>query len=212
MSMGLRGRVGRNGVMIACQPVILSAGVAQLEPLGVEHAGALAQAVEDGQLWRLWYTATPSPQTSSAYVEAALRGQQEGHMLPWVVRHKASGVIIGSTRFHDIVPEIGRVEIGYTWYGASFHRTAVNTGCKLALLQHAFESLQCSVVGFRTDGFNFASQRAIERLGAKKDGIIRRHQPRKDGSVRDSVMYSILVEEWPDIKRHLQHRLERDVA
>jgi RimJ/RimL family protein N-acetyltransferase len=130
-------------------------------------------------------------------------------MLPWAVREMTTGTIIGSTRYHDIVPAIDRVEIGYTWYAKSWQRTHVNTACKLLLLGHAFEAVGCQVVGLRTDNFNFASQRAIERLGAKKDGVIRHHQARRDGTVRDSVMYSILKSEWRDVKRHLELRLAR---
>jgi RimJ/RimL family protein N-acetyltransferase len=144
-----------------------------------------------------------------AYVADALKGQRDGHMLPWCVRDLAGGALIGSTRYHDIVRDIDRVEIGYTWYGAKWQRSHVNTTCKLLLLTHAFETLGCKVVGLRTDNFNFASQKAIEALGAKKDGVIRHHWPRKDGSVRDSVIYSILVAEWPDVKRHLGLRLAR---
>jgi len=125
------------------------------------------------------------------------------------VRELSSGAIVGCTRYHDIVAEIDRVEIGYTWYGASWQRSSVNTSCKLLLLSHAFETLGCQVVGLRTDNFNFASQKAIERLGAKKDGVIRHHLPRRDGTARDSVMYSILLSEWRDVKRHLQLRQAR---
>jgi RimJ/RimL family protein N-acetyltransferase len=133
-------------------------------------------------------------------------------MLPWAVRELASGQIVGSSRYHDIVADIDRVEIGYTWYAKSRHRTAVNTVCKLLLLTHAFDQLGCKVVGLRTDNFNFASQRAIETLGAKKDGVIRHHQARRDGTVRDSVMYSILAGEWPDVRRHLELRLARNAS
>jgi RimJ/RimL family protein N-acetyltransferase len=142
------------------------------------------------------------------YIADALKAQREGHMLPWVVRDLTSGEIIGSTRYHDIVAKIDRVEIGYTWYAESRQRTHVNTTCKL-LLSHAFDTLGCKVVGLRTDGFNFRSQRAIEALGAKKDGVIRHHGARKDGSPRDTVMYSILAHEWPDARRHLESRLRR---
>jgi RimJ/RimL family protein N-acetyltransferase len=166
-------------------------------------------AASDGRLWELWYTAVPAPDRAGAYIDAALAGLRDGHMVPWVVRDLESGAIVGTTRYHDIVREIDRVEIGYTWYGASWQRTHVNTTCKLILLTHAFESLGCKVVGLRTDNFNFRSQRAIEALGAKKDGVIRHHQARRDGSARDSVMYSILLTEWPDVKRHLELRLAR---
>jgi RimJ/RimL family protein N-acetyltransferase len=151
----------------------------------------------------------PAPQEIDAYVATALGGQQAGHMLPWVVRELASGTIVGSTRYHDVVSAIDRVEIGYTWYAKRCQRTSVNTACKLLLFQHAFETLGCAVVGFRTDNFNFASQRAIEALGAKKDGVIRHHHPRRDGTARDTVIYSVLVREWPDVKRHLELRLAR---
>ena len=139
----------------------------------------------------------------------ALQGQRDGHMLPWVVRDLSTGTIVGSTRYHDIVPAIDRVEIGYTWYAQSRQRTHVNTTCKLLLLAHAFDTLGCKVVGLRTDNFNFRSQRAIEGLGAKKDGVLRHHAARRDGSVRDSVLYSILAAEWPDVRRHLESRLQR---
>jgi RimJ/RimL family protein N-acetyltransferase len=144
-----------------------------------------------------------------AYVAEALQGQRDGHMLPWAVRDLVSGVIIGSTRYHDIVRAIDRVEIGYTFYAKSRQRTHVNTTCKLLLLRHAFDTLGCKVVGLRTDNFNFRSQRAIEGLGAKKDGVIRHHAPRRDGTVRDTVIYSILAAEWPDVRRHLELRLRR---
>ena len=147
-----------------------------------------------------------------AYVATALQGQRDGHMLPWVVRDLSTGAIVGSTRYHDIVPAIDRVEIGYTWYAERCQRTHVNTTCKLLLLTHAFETLGCKVVGLRTDNFNFRSQRAIEGLGARKDGVLRHHAARRDGTVRDSVMYSILQAEWPDVRRHLELRLARHRA
>jgi RimJ/RimL family protein N-acetyltransferase len=145
-----------------------------------------------------------------AYVADALQGQGDGHMLPWIVRDVASDAIIGSTRYHDIMPGTDRVEIGYTWYGQSHQRTSVNTTCKRLLLAHAFDTLGCKVVGLRTDIFNFRSQRAIEALGAKKDGVIRHWGQRRDGSARDTVMYSILAAEWPDVRRHLELRLNRN--
>ena len=130
-------------------------------------------------------------------------------MLPWAVRELTTGAIVGSTRYHDIMPEVDRVEIGYTWYAKSWQRSHVNTACKILLMTHAFETVGCQVVGLRTDNFNFASQRAIERLGARKDGVIRHHHLRRDGSVRDTVMYSVIASEWPDVKKHLELRLER---
>ena len=173
------------------------------------HQDGLAAAAADGRLWELWYTFVPPQDKTSAYIEEALEGQRNGHMLPWVVREMKSGAIVGSTRFHDIDAPIDRVEIGYTWYAVSWQRTHVNAACKRLLLGHAFESLGCRVVGFRTDNFNIASQRAIESLGARRDGVIRHHKMRPDGSVRDSVMYSILVSEWPDVRKHLETRLAR---
>jgi RimJ/RimL family protein N-acetyltransferase len=190
-------------------PVRLEGHGVRLEPLGADHAPGLAEAVRDGELWRLWFTGVPDPNHVVPYIDAALEGQRGGSMLPWAVRELSTGAVVGSTRYHDIVPAIDRVEIGYTWYAARWQRSHVNTACKLLLLTHAFETLGSRVVGFRTDNFNFASQRAIEALGAKKDGVLRHHQIRRDGTVRDSVMYSILATEWPDVKRHLQLRLAR---
>ena len=181
----------------------------RLEPISPAHADGLAAAAADGRLWELWFTAVPEPERVAQYVTDALAGQQAGHMLPWAVRELGSGAIVGSTRYHDIVAPIDRVEIGYTWYAASWQRSHVNTACKLLLLSHAFDTLGCRVVGLRTDSFNFRSQRAIEALGARKDGILRHHQARRDGTVRDSVMYSIVAAEWPDVRRHLAARLAR---
>jgi RimJ/RimL family protein N-acetyltransferase len=195
--------------MISPQPVTLEGCGVRLEPLAREHAHGLAEAAKDGRLWELFYTSVPEPEKTRAYIDAALEGQSAGHMLPWVVRESASGKIVGSTRYHDIIPAADRVEIGWTWYAERFQRTHVNTACKLLLFTHAFEALKCKVVGLRTDNFNFRSQRAIEALGAKKDGVIRHHWPRRDGTVRDSVLYSVLAHEWPDVKRYLQFRLQR---
>lgn len=198
--------------MITLRPVVLEGRGIRLEPLTAEHRDGLAAAAADGKLWELWYTAVPAPDQTAAYIATALQGQKDGTMLPWAVRELAGGRIIGSTRYHDVMAAIDRVEIGYTFYGASWHKSHVNTTCKLLLLTHAFDTLGCQVVGLRTDNFNFASQRAIEGLGAKKDGVIRHHHPRRDGSVRDSVMYSILATEWPDVKKHLDLRLARHAA
>lgn len=195
--------------MISPQPVVLEGNGVRLEPLTDKHVDALAQAAGDGRLWEIWYVAVPPPEKIPAYVADALKGQRDGNMLPWVVRDLASDRIIGSTRYHDIVPAIDRVEIGHTWYSESRQRTHVNTTCKLLLLGHAFDTLGCKVVGLRTDTFNFRSQRAIEGLGAKQDGVIRHFGARRDGSVRDVVMYSILASEWPDVRRHLELRLHR---
>ena len=198
--------------MITLHPVTLERDGIRLEPLLPDHGPGLAEAVADGELWKLWFTAVPEPQGVGAYIEAALAGRDRGAMLPWAVRELQSGRLVGSTRYHDIVPEIDRVEIGYTWYAASRQRSKVNTLCKLMLMTHAFESLGCGVVGLRTDNFNFRSQRAIEALGAKKDGVIRNYRRRKDGSIGDTVMYSVLAPEWPVVKRHLELRLERHRA
>ena len=196
--------------MITLAPVVLEGHGVRLEPLAQAHASALAAAVSDGRLWELWFTVVPEPAQVDAYIAEALDGQRAGHMLAWAVRELATGAIVGSTRYHDVVADIDRVEIGYTWYAKRWQRSNVNTSCKLLLMTHAFETLGCEVVGLRTDNFNFASQRAIERLGAKKDGVLRHHRPRRDGTVRDSVMYSILAAEWRDVKRHLELRLARN--
>jgi RimJ/RimL family protein N-acetyltransferase len=198
--------------MIEPQPIVLERQGVRLEPLALEHSSALEAAAADGQLWNLWFANVPEPGAMSAYIERALKGFEQGVMLPWVVRDLSGGSIIGTTRYHDIAAAIDRVEIGYTWYAKSRQRSHVNTTCKLLLLEHAFEVLGCRVVGWRTDNFNFASQRAIEALGAKKDGVLRHHQPRRDGSVRDTVMYSMLAGEWRDAKRHLQFRLARGTS
>jgi RimJ/RimL family protein N-acetyltransferase len=195
--------------MIHLHPVVLEGNGVRLEPLTMDHHDGLVGAATDGKLWELWFTSVPEASEAEGYIAAALAGQAAGHMLPWAVRELGTGAIIGTTRYHDAMPAIDRVEIGYTWYAFRWQRSRVNTACKLLLLEHAFDILGCRVVGFRTDNFNFASQRAIEALGAKKDGVIRHHHPRRDGSVRDSVLYSILAGEWPAVRRHLELRLAR---
>jgi RimJ/RimL family protein N-acetyltransferase len=177
--------------------------------LTADHHDALQAAASDGRLWELWFTSVPAPGEVAAYIETALSGHAAGHMLPWAVRELATDTVIGTTRYHDIVAPVDRVEIGYTWYARTWQRSHVNTSCKLLLFTHAFDRLGCQVVGLRTDNFNFASQRAIEALGARKDGVIRHHQSRRDGTVRDSVMYSVLATEWRDVRRHLELRLQR---
>ena len=177
------------------EPVTLEGHAVRLEPLSTAHREGLIAAADDGKLWELWFTAVPDATQTAAYIAEALEGQQRGHMLPWAVRDLGTDTIVGSTRYHDIVPTAHRVEIGYTWYSASRQRSHVNAACKLLLLSHAFEHLGCKVVGLRTDNFNFRSQRAIEALGAHKDGVLRHHYARRDGSVRDSVMYSIVEAE-----------------
>ena len=195
--------------MIHPRPIVLEGRGIRLEPLTADHRAALATAASDGRLWEIWYTSVPATDQVAQYIETALAGQRDGHMLAWVVRDLASGEIVGTTRYHDIVAPIDRVEIGWTWYAARCQRTHVNTTCKLLLLEHAFETLRCAVVGLRTDNFNFASQKAIAGIGAKLDGVLRHHQARRDGTVRDSVMFSILATEWRDVKRHLELRLSR---
>jgi N-acetyltransferase len=198
--------------MIQLDPVTLEAPGVRLEPLVIDHAAALERAAADGELWNLWYTGVPEPGAMGAYLDVALAGQRDGHMLPWVVRDLATDTIVGTTRYHDVIAAIDRVEIGYTWYAKRCQRSHINTTCKLLLFTHAFETLGCGVVGLRTDNFNFTSQRAIEALGAKKDGVIRHHAARRDGSVRHTVMYSVLASEWSDVKRHLEFRLARHRA
>jgi RimJ/RimL family protein N-acetyltransferase len=195
--------------LIQLAPVTLEGHGVRLEPMTPEHADGIRAAAADGELWKLWYTAVPAPGETDAYIETALKGAQAGHMLPWVVRDLATGRVAGSTRYHDVVAAIDRVEIGYTWYAQSWQRSHVNTACKLILFGHAFDTVGCKVVGLRTDNFNRRSQNAIAALGAKLDGVIRHHQARRDGTARDSYMYSVLATEWPDVKRHLELRLER---
>lgn len=195
--------------MIKLAEIRLEGHGVRLEPLTRDHHDALVAAASDGKLWELWFTSVPEPKQTEKYISDALAGREAGHMLPWVVRDLKSDAVIGSTRYHDIVADADRVEIGYTWYAKRFQRSSVNTACKLLLFAHAFEQLGCQVVGLRTDNFNFPSQRAIEALGAKKDGVIRHHLRRRGGTVRDTVMYSVIASEWPDVKRHLGFRLNR---
>ncbi|NML43070.1 GNAT family N-acetyltransferase [Ramlibacter sp. G-1-2-2] len=191
------------------EPTTLQAATLRLVPMTTGHVAGLEAAARDGELWNLRVTSVPEPGATAAYVAAGLKGCEDGHMLPFVVIDSVSGQVIGTTRYHDIVPAVERVEIGYTWYGKSWQRTHVNTTCKLLLLQHAFETLGAKLVGWRTDNFNFASQRAIERLGARKDGVLRHHALRRDGTVRDTVMYSVAAGEWPEVKAHLTYQLNR---
>ena len=198
--------------MIHPKPATLEGHGVRLEPLSTEHEKGLMEAAKDGRLWELYYTSVPESEKTRAYIDSALQGQKDGHMLPWAVRDLKSNAIVGTTRYHDIVAAADRVEIGWTWYAQRCQRTHVNTTCKLLLFTYAFEEIKCKVVGLRTDNFNFRSQRAIEALGAKKDGVIRHQWPRRDGTVRDSVMYSVILSEWPDVKRHLQFRLKQNEA
>jgi len=195
--------------VIKVLPAKLEGYGVRLEPLSPQHEKGLIEAAKDGRLWELFFTTVPEAGKTKKYIDDALKGQERGDMLPWAVRDLKTNTIVGSTRYHDIVPAADRVEIGYTWYAASRQRSHVNTTCKLLLLEYGFEKLHCKVIGLRTDNFNFPSQRAIEALGAKKDGVIRHHWPRRDGSIRDTVMYSVLREEWTGVRKHLELRLKR---
>ena len=195
--------------MIHPKPVTIEGRGLRLEPMTIAHAGDIIKAASDGNLWALGFTSVPAPGNAEAYIQTALDGQRDGHMLPWVIRDLASNEVIGSTRYHDILASIDRVEIGYTFYAKRCWRTHVNTSCKLMLLTHGFEELGCRMMGLRTDILNLRSQRAIEALGAKKDGVIRHWGVRRDGSVRDTVMYSILRDEWPAVKERLEERLSK---
>ena len=194
------------------RPVELALGPVRLLPLSLEHEAGLRTAAADGALWQLVFTSVPEPQHTRAYIEKALEQQAAGSRLPWCVLEAASGRVLGTTSYHDIVADIDRLEIGYTWYAQSVWRSAVNTACKLVLLQHAFEHLGAAVVGWRTDILNQRSQAAIERLGAVKEGVIRHDQKRRDGTVRDTVRYSMTAAEWPPARAALLARLQRDSA
>ena len=194
------------------EPATLESAHVRLEPMTRDHAADIAAAARDGELWNLRITSVPAPGEEQAYIETALKGHADGHMLPFVVRDRDGGKVIGSTRYQDIVPAVERLEIGYTWYARSWQRTHVNTTCKLMLMTHAFETLGAKLVGWRTDNYNFASQKAIERLGARKDGVLRHHGLRRDGTVRDTVMYSLAAGEWPEVKAHLQYQLAKPRA
>lgn len=187
----------------------LSGRHAALESLSQSHRPGLEDAVRDGQLWRLWYTSIPAPDGMGPEIERRLRLFESGSMLPFAVRSMSTGKLVGMTTYMNVDQVNKRVEIGSTWYARSVQRTALNTECKLMLLRHAFEILGCIAVEFRTSIFNFASRRAIERLGAKQDGILRAHMRHADGSLRDTVVFSILPQEWPAVKSHLEFQLSR---
>jgi N-acetyltransferase len=189
------------------QPVTLTDGRIRLEPMSLAHVDALGAAAADGELWKIRVTSVPDPEDTRGYVERALAMREQGNRLPFVVVDMENdNRIVGSTSYHDIVPAVDRLEIGWTWYASSTQRTHINTCAKLLLLTHAFETLGAKLVGWRTDNYNFASQKAIERLGAKKDGVLRHHALRRDGTVRDTVMYSVAAGEWPEIKAHLLYQ------
>ncbi len=189
------------------EPVTLARGPVRIEPLTLDHEAGLAAAAADGELWKLWVTSVPEPGAERAYIDTALQMREQGNRMPFAVVDAATGTVIGSTSYHDIVPGIRRLEIGYTWYAKRFQRSAVNSTCKWLLMHHAFETLGAQLVGWRTDGDNFASQQAIERLGAKKDGVIRHHALRRNGTVRDTVMYSMTPGEWPQARAQLERWL-----
>jgi len=180
-----------------------------LEPLRHEHLPGLEAAAADGELWNLWFTSAPAPGAMADYIDKALAGHQAGLMLPFAVREKRSGEIVGTTRLYDYVDDPRRVAIGYTWYARRWQKSYVNTACKRLLLAHAFETLGCAAVEFHTDHRNQDSQRAIERLGAVREGVLRHHKRRPDGSLRDTVCYSILDREWADVAKWLSLRLAR---
>ena len=190
------------------QPLVMCQNGVRLEPLALEHEEGLRAAAADGALWKLRITSVPEPQDTRAYIETALQMRADGNRFAFAVLDDATGDVLGSSSFHDILPAVKRVEIGWTWYRKSVQRSHVNTTCKLLMLQHAFDQLGCNVVGWRTDNFNFASQRAIERLGARKDGVIRGHALRRDGTIRDTVMYSMRAGEWPEARAQLLYLLE----
>ena len=191
------------------QPVVLTERGITLLPLELVHEAGLRAAAADGELWKLRITSVPDPDGTRKYIQDALDGRAAGHRFAFAVLDEASGTVLGTSSYHDILPTVKRVEIGYTWYARRCQRTHVNTTAKLLLMGHAFDTLGCHVVGWRTDNFNFASQAAIERLGAKKDGVIRGHALRRDGTIRDTVMYSLRSGEWPEVKAQLLYQLDK---
>ena len=191
------------------EPVTLEGRYATLEPLVREHEADLRRAAADGELWRLWYTSVPAPDKTGAYIDAALKMREDLGAMPFAVCDSATGDVVGCTRYFNVDASNRRLEIGHTWYAKRAQRTAINTECKLLLLTHAFEKLKCVAIEFRTHWFNHASRDAIARLGAKQDGVLRNHQILPDGSYRDTVVFSIIENEWPAVKRHLTFLLER---
>ena len=195
--------------MAFVEPVTLKSRGIALVPLTLAHEDGLRAAAADGELWNIRVTSVPEPQDTRGYIEAALKMREDGNRFAFAVTDQASGSVLGTTSFHDILPAVKRVEIGYTWYARRCQRTHVNTTCKLLMMSHAFDALGCQVVGWRTDNFNHASQQAIERLGARKDGVIRGHALRRDGTIRDTVMYSLRSGEWPEVKAQLLYLLDK---
>jgi RimJ/RimL family protein N-acetyltransferase len=206
---GPQGRLEPQPLMKAVEPVTLERAPVRLVPLGLEHEDGLRAAAADGELWNLRFTSVPEPAQTRAYIETALQGRAAGHRFAFAVLDSATGHVLGCSSYHDIVPAVDRLEIGWTWYAQRCQRSAVNTTAKLLLMQHAFEALDAQLVGWRTDNYNFTSQRAIERLGARKDGVLRHHALRRDGTVRDTVMYSLTAGEWPEVRAHLLWQLAR---
>ena len=190
-------------------PITLEARGVKLLPLGLEHEDGLRAAATDGELWNLRVTSVPEPESVGTYISTALKMRESGDRFAFAVLDATTGDVLGSSSYHDILPVVKRVEIGYTWYAARCQRTHVNSTCKLLMMTHAFETLGCNVVGWRTDNFNYASQQAIERLGAQKDGVIRGHALRRDGTIRDTVMYSLRAGEWPEAKAQLLYNLNK---
>lgn len=198
--------------MAFVEPVQLRDRGILLEPLGLQHEAGLRAAASDGELWRIRVTSVPEPEQTRKYIEDALAMREAGNRFAFAIVEEATETVVGSSSFHDIIPSVKRVEIGYTWYARRCQRTHVNTTCKLLLMAHAFDTLGCLVVGWRTDNFNFDSQNAIERLGAKKDGVIRGHAVRRDGTIRDTVMYSMRSGEWPEARAQLQYLRDKTRA
>ena len=192
--------------MAFVEPVILESRDVRLRPLCLADEKGIQAAAADGQLWKLRVTSVPEPHEARTYIETAI---QTDDRFAFSVTNTTSGEVLGTTSYHDILPAVKRVEIGYTWYAARCQRTHINSTCKLLLMTHAFETLGCNVVGWRTDNFNFASQQAIKRLGAQKDGVIRGNVMRRDGTIRDTVMYSMRAGEWPEAKAQLLHQLDK---
>jgi N-acetyltransferase len=195
--------------MAFVEPVILEGRGIRLVPLSLDHEAGLAAAAADGELWNIRVTSVPEPGQTRKYIDDALAMREAGNRFAFAVLDAASGTVLGSSSYHDILPAVKRLEIGYTWYANRCQRTHVNSAAKWLLMTHAFETLNCHVVGWRTDNFNFASQKAIERLGAYKDGVIRGHALRRDGSIRDTVMYSLRSGEWPEVRAQLVHQMDK---
>lgn len=189
------------------EPLNLKGDVVSLIPISKSHRNELLEAAGDGELWKLWFTSVPSEDSIDSYLNFALSEQEKGNALPFVVLENSSGKIIGSTRFCNIDESNRRLEIGYTWYAKSYQRTTVNTECKLLLLEYAFEVLGCIAVAFMTNWHNQKSREAILRLGAKQDGVLRNHRIDPDGAIRDTVVFSILQQEWAAVKKNLEFKL-----